>query len=317
MELDIGAVRAFVAVAELRNFSAAGDLLGLSQQAVSKRIARLEETLTATLLRRSSAGADPTADGAALLPHARAVLATADQLTGAMRTRQRALRVDVLGTRLSSVTLLRAFHEAVAATSDADVEIVTSTGLRSAAPALLAGDIDAAYARIAGPSDGRLDHTPAYFEPVCVLVGPRHDLAARPSVTATDLRGTTAWMPGNTPGSEWAEFWNGFGDQFGVQFAGDRPFFGMDHLIEEISNDDSLLTFIGEGTPTQLPRRLDVTRIPVVDPTPVYPLSLLWHRDSRHPLLPALITHTRAHFRWPDDPVWMPPPDREQLKQVR
>ena len=50
----------------------------------------------------------------------------------------------------------------------------------------------------------------------------------------------------------------------------------------------------------------------MIDPTPVYPLSLLWHRDSRHPLLRALIAHTRAHYQRPPEPLWMPDADRER-----
>ncbi len=318
MELDIGAVRAFVAVAELRHFGAAADQLGLSQQAVSKRVARLEETLEARLFRRAPTGAELTADGVALLPHARAVLAAADQLVGAMRARRRALRVDVHGTRLSSVERLRAFYEAVAsAPGGGEVEIVTSTGLRSAAPALLAGDIDAAYARVVGACDDRLAHTLAYLEPLHVLVGRRHAFAGRRSLTAAELDGTTAWMPENVPGSEWAALYADLAAAFGVLIETKGPHFGFDHLVDEIANEDGLLTFVGEGTPTRMHWRPDVVRIPVIDPTPVYPMSLLWHRDSRHPLLPALIAYTRTHHRPPPGPLWMPDADRELLDQRR
>jgi DNA-binding transcriptional LysR family regulator len=313
VELDIGAVRAFVAVAELHHFGAAADELGVSQQAVSKRVARLEDTLEARLFRREPTGANLTADGMALLPHGRAVLAAADQLVGAMRARRRALRVDVLGTRLSSVQLLRAFHDAASTPAGADVEIVTSIGLRSAAPALLAGDIDAAYARVTGACDVRLAHTLAYLEPLYVLVGRRHAFAERRSLTAAELDGTTAWMPGNAPGSEWAAFYADLTAAFGVIIETGGTLFGFDHLVDEIADDDSRLTFVGEGTPARMPWHSDVVRIPVIDPTPVYPLSLLWHRDSRHPLLPALIAHTRTHHRPPPGPLWMPDADRELL----
>jgi len=318
VDLDIGAARAFVAVAELRHFGAAADQLGLSQQAVSKRVARLEETLEARLFLRAQTGASLTADGVALLPHARAVLAAADQLVGAMRARRRGLRVDVVGTRLSSVTLLRAFHEESSADRcGGGMEIVTSTGLRSAVPALLAGDIDAAYARVVEPSDGRLDRVPAYLEPVYVLVGRRHPFAGRRSLTAAELDGSTAWMPWNEPGSEWAAFYTDLAAAFGVHVVTTGLIFGLEHLFDEIAEDDVLVTFVGEGTPTRMAWPPDVVRIPVIDPTPVYPLSLLWHRDSRHPLLPALIAYTRTHHRPPPRPLWMPDADRELLDQRR
>ena len=111
MDVDVAALRAFVAVAELGRFSAAGDELGISQQAVSKRIASLEKTLGVLLLRRDHTGTGPTVEGNIVLPHARSVLAAAARLTSALGTRARPLRVDVVGTRLSTVWLVRSFHE--------------------------------------------------------------------------------------------------------------------------------------------------------------------------------------------------------------
>jgi regulatory helix-turn-helix LysR family protein len=77
VELDLGAVRAFVAVVDELRFGAAADLLGLTQQAVSKRVAKLEAALGATLLDRAPTGTVLTKDGATFLPHARALVALA------------------------------------------------------------------------------------------------------------------------------------------------------------------------------------------------------------------------------------------------
>ena len=62
---------------------------------------------------------------------------------------------------------------------------------------------------------------------------------------------------------------------------------------------------------TQLTGNPDVVHLPVTDPTPVYPWSLLWHGLNRHPSLPPLIAHTQARYR-PFDPhtQWLPAPDR-------
>jgi hypothetical protein len=57
MELDLGAVRAFLAVVDDGHFTEAADRLDMTQQAVSKRIARLESDLGVALLTRSRAGA--------------------------------------------------------------------------------------------------------------------------------------------------------------------------------------------------------------------------------------------------------------------
>jgi DNA-binding transcriptional LysR family regulator len=305
VELDLGAVRAFVAVAGCRRFGEAADELGLSQQAVSKRIAKLESELGATLLRRTPAGAEPTDDGAAFLLPARALLATADQVVDVVRSRRRALRVDVLGTRLATTELVRAFHESTGAA----VEIITSDGLRSAVPALLRGSVDAAFARVLGPLDPALAHTPARLDPLHVLAGAGHPLAGRKLVTMAELAGVPAWMPGNAPGTEWTAWFTDLAAEFALRIETRGPNFGFDHLLDEVARSTETITFAGEGV--RVPWHPDLVRIPVAPPVPCYPHFLLWRRDNRHPQLPALVAHLRAGYRPPTrGQVWLPPAEQ-------
>lgn len=71
-------LRAFVAVAEERNFTRAAQRLHLAQQAVSKTVAQLEAELGVALLERTPREVRPTAAGAALQAEAGEVLARAD-----------------------------------------------------------------------------------------------------------------------------------------------------------------------------------------------------------------------------------------------
>ncbi|NQX88353.1 MAG: LysR family transcriptional regulator [Halioglobus sp.] len=71
--MDIQQLRAFLLVAESGSFSAAAQTLHLTQPAVSKRIAQLEDTLQAALFDRIGRRVRTTESGDALLPHARAV----------------------------------------------------------------------------------------------------------------------------------------------------------------------------------------------------------------------------------------------------
>jgi DNA-binding transcriptional LysR family regulator len=71
----------FVTTADEGSVSAAAELLFVSPTAVSLSLTQLEKVLGADLLiRRRAHGAEPTALGEALLPHARAVLAAASRL---------------------------------------------------------------------------------------------------------------------------------------------------------------------------------------------------------------------------------------------
>ncbi|NEB79262.1 LysR family transcriptional regulator, partial [Streptomyces sp. SID14478] len=73
-DLDLAQVRAFVAVADERHFGRAAARLGITQQALSKRVARLESTLGVRLFERGARGVGATADGARFLEPARQVL---------------------------------------------------------------------------------------------------------------------------------------------------------------------------------------------------------------------------------------------------
>src|SRR6266567_1821003 len=78
MELDLTQVRAFVVTAEQLHFGRAAARLFLTQQALSKRIQRLEHSLGEPLFVRGTRGVELTEAGHRFLPHARALLAPAD-----------------------------------------------------------------------------------------------------------------------------------------------------------------------------------------------------------------------------------------------
>lgn len=71
--MDIQNLRAFLLVAESGSFSLAAEKLHLTQPAVSKRVAQLEEELETPLFDRIGRTVRTTEAGDALLPHARAV----------------------------------------------------------------------------------------------------------------------------------------------------------------------------------------------------------------------------------------------------
>ncbi|MCF6471938.1 LysR family transcriptional regulator [Nonomuraea sp. MG754425] len=303
-ELDLGAVRAFVAVTEERYFSEAAARLGVTQQAVSKRIAKLESDLGLRLLSRTRTGAEPTEDGRTFLPHARALIGIADQAREVLRGRRRALRVDVLDTRLAPVDLIRAFHRR---NEGVDVEIVTSDGLRSVRGALDRGSVDAAFCRVSGPLE-ELDAVPAFLEPARLLVSRRHPLAGRAAVRMAELSGSVVWMPGNVPGSEWTEFYHLLGAAFGVEIDTSGPDFGWDHFVTDVGAGRGV-SLVGETM--RLPWHPDTVQVPLVEPVPTYPSSLLFHRRNRHPALAALVAFVAGN-RPVFDPrrQWLPEADR-------
>ena len=77
--LDMTALRSFVAVAEAEGVTRAAGRLNLTQSAVSMQLKRLEESLGTSLLDRSTRNVRPTAAGDRLLAYARRMLHLNDE----------------------------------------------------------------------------------------------------------------------------------------------------------------------------------------------------------------------------------------------
>jgi DNA-binding transcriptional LysR family regulator len=73
--LDMVQLRSFVTVAQLKSFTLAAERLDLGQSTVSQHLQRLERSLSRRLVHRDTHTVRLTADGEALLPHARQLLA--------------------------------------------------------------------------------------------------------------------------------------------------------------------------------------------------------------------------------------------------
>ncbi|ANW01683.1 LysR family transcriptional regulator [Bradyrhizobium icense] len=77
--LDIDTVQAFLLVAELQSFTRAAEALGTTQAAISMKLQRLESVVGRRLAERSPRAVALTAEGAAFLPHARALIEAHDR----------------------------------------------------------------------------------------------------------------------------------------------------------------------------------------------------------------------------------------------
>jgi DNA-binding transcriptional LysR family regulator len=87
--LDIPTVQAFLLVAELQSFTRAAEALGTTQAAVSMKLQRLESVVGKRLVERSPRAVRLTAEGAAFLDNARALMQAHDRaLSGEQSVRQ-------------------------------------------------------------------------------------------------------------------------------------------------------------------------------------------------------------------------------------
>jgi DNA-binding transcriptional LysR family regulator len=288
--VDLDAVRTFVAVADAGQFQEAAAYLSVTQQAVSKRIAGLERHLGVPLFTRTARGVRLTIDGQAFLPHARELLQVAERAEASVRPGSRALRVDVIARRLGTAGLLHRFHRAH---PDLALDVVTLFDADAAVKALRAGAIDASFRAVTAQVRRSLDGMRSgrvFDEPLQLLVGPGHELAAARAVSPAGLAGYRIWMPGIVAGTEWAAYYDEFAKAFGLTIDAIGPNFGTEALLDSIADSPTLATFVGEQTHLVWPTSHDLRRIPLRDPTPVYPHSLVWRADNPHPALAKLRT---------------------------
>ncbi|MFJ2868444.1 LysR family transcriptional regulator [Kitasatospora sp. NPDC087314] len=292
--MDLEAVRTFVAVAESGQFQKAAADLSITQQAVSKRMATLERDLGVRLFTRAPRGAELTIDGQAFLPHARELLRVAERAVASVRPGSRSLRVDVINSRGGASGLIRGFHRAH---PEIDLDVVMLFDIETAVTAIRSGAIDASFRAVAAPGrplPEEIESVRVLDEPLQLLTGPAHALAGARSVTVAELVGHRIWMSGIVPGTEWGAYYDDLVAEFGLTIEATGPDFGSDALLDTIADTPALATLMGEHTRLIWPADHGLRRIPVTDPTPVYPHSLLWHRDNPHPALATLRAHLAA-----------------------
>ncbi len=80
INLELALVRSFVAIAEVKSFTRAGQRLGRSQSAISLQIRRLEDQIGCRLLSRDPRHVVLTTEGEAFLPQARRLLRLNDEI---------------------------------------------------------------------------------------------------------------------------------------------------------------------------------------------------------------------------------------------
>lgn len=294
--MDLEAVRTFVAAAETGRFQDAANDLAVTQQAVSKRIAGLEKELGVRLFTRTARGAQLTIDGQAFLPHARALVQAEEKAIASVRPERRALRVDVIAMRSAMSALMRRFHEAL---PDVELDVVTLPDIDTALGAIQTGAIDASFRFVAGPRrlPAGVEASRVLDERLDLLVGPRHTLAGARSVRLAELAGHRIWIPGLVPGVEWAVYYAEMVSAFGLSIDGIGPHFGSDHLMDVVADSSDVASLVSEKPRLAWSDSHDLRRIPVVEPTPVYPHSLVWRGDNTHPALATLRRHLAATGR--------------------
>ncbi|WP_370370566.1 LysR family transcriptional regulator [Catenulispora sp. GP43] len=293
MDLDLAQVRAFVTAADRLHFGQAAEQLAVSQQALSKRIARLEAELGVQLFLRAGHAVELTDAGRRFLEPARRTLADADRAVAAARHVDRPLRIDFWGHLFAPMRTLAPVIDHVA---DA---VTVETGPGRDLPGVLDGlartATDVGFGRVhgvgvgngvgnGGTRDTAYTHRLVRLEPVDVMVGARHPLADRSQVRPDELRDSVLWCPAAL---ERLDFYQRFAEHFDIRAESGTANLGIDHFLEQVAADPARFALVPADL--ELPERIRVRSLPLVEPTPLYAWSLVWPAADPHPGVAPLL----------------------------
>lgn len=174
---------AFLRVARLGSFARAAEALGMSQPALSQAISQMEGMLGARLFDRTTRSVRLTPEGALLVPHAEAIIASVDDAVSAVRRQGAARRPRIsVGTLPSHATvfladILRLFRQRYPA-----AEVTVTDGTSDVLYAgIEAGQIDLALASRLRDRDS-VRFRPLFRERFALVMPRDHPLARRAAV---------------------------------------------------------------------------------------------------------------------------------------
>lgn len=189
IDLDLGDVEAFVAVAERASFHLAAQDLALSPSAVSRRVARLEERLGVRLLERTSRRVALTPAGRAFLARGRELLQSASEAVLAVGEENRRGGLVTLAAVFSSTRHLVPEALARFRTRHPQVRVrLEDLYADEVVEAVLSGRADLGITFV-GPDEAEVLFEPLFEEPFVVALPRGHPLAAREVLRWRDLAG--------------------------------------------------------------------------------------------------------------------------------
>ena len=185
--LNLVHARTFLAVLSERGFRAAARDLKLSPSTVVEHIKQLEEDLAAPLLVRRRGIVEPTSQGAAFAPLARAMLDTAAR----SRTMLAQARLRIASSSNVGTYLLQSMLASFQATDPCSVDLWIGPN-PDVAERLTNGTADVALMEWWSDRPGFCGYT-WRKEPLVVIVAPDHPWAKRHAIEASELASQTFW----------------------------------------------------------------------------------------------------------------------------
>lgn len=189
--LKLSHLQLLVALDEYRHIGQAAKHLSLTQPAVSKIVANIEELFELTLFIRSTRGTEPTAYGETVVRFARSVLADYDRTRDeiAAVASGAAGRVNVGAMVVATPVLLAKAIERLKESSSQTSVMVETGDLKRLLPLLRIGEIDLFIGRLEpGYAAPDLVTIPLYDEPMRIVAPSTHPILKMKEPQWQDLR---------------------------------------------------------------------------------------------------------------------------------
>jgi DNA-binding transcriptional LysR family regulator len=308
--VELRQLRYFVAVAEELNFGRAAERLRIAGPSLSQQIKALERDLKVRLFDRDRRSVTLTAGGAALLPHARALVDQADEL------RRRA--AGLLTSEPVRIGYVNWFPADLAARTAGVAQLRVDTWVMPS------------HTQAARVSDGSLDLAICWVQTTdlaslsldahLVGVDPLYALSVGSDTSPVEARDTLVLLDADE--ASWSS-WNRYAEQFAADtgarivrvddggVAGREYFEHVCRLRRPVLNNP-------KGQSTQEPSGL--MRRSVVHPTPLWTWSLVWRHGEDRPAVRAVIdefTRDAPELGVDGETMWLPGADPHRPKGSR
>ncbi len=179
----------FVVVAEQGNLGRAAEALGLSQPALSKSIARLEDAMEVKLFLRSAKGMDLTAEGSLLMSRARDLRQylrnVAREVADVSRGHAGHIKIGV-GPSVNDDSLLAAVSQLLTAEHGITMKMIVSD-MDEIMPALQNGQLDVVFNLMVFKPPAGLAYIPLRDDECVAFCSADHRLASRTHVPLSEL----------------------------------------------------------------------------------------------------------------------------------
>jgi DNA-binding transcriptional LysR family regulator len=307
--VELRQLRYFVAVAEELNFGRAAERLHIAGPSLSQQIKALERDLKVRLFDRDRRSVTLTASGAALLPHIRELVDRADEL------RRRAVGMSTSEpVRIGYVNWCP-----------------TDWAERAAGVAQLRVDawVMPSHTQAARVSEGTLDLAICWVQTTdlaalslnahLIGVDRLYALSAGSDTSPVDAIDTVVLLDSDS--ATWSS-WNRYGEQFAADtgarivrvddggVTGPAFFEHVRRLRHPVLNNP-------KGQDTAEPK--DLTRRPVVHPSPLWTWSLVWRNGEDNAAVRAVIdafTRESCELGVDDGTAWLPAADPHRRAEV-